>query len=328
MFETDLSAPRGQARVIRVDRARYHVVDSHGDDFQMTTTPAVARLQIAVGDYLHWGENETPALQPRETELSRSTNTHPFRQVLAANVHLVLLALPAPAGARPHVVERLAALGWASGAEPRFLITKSDLVTDSDLDAIATSLAQLGPGIPATFTSSESTSGIHGLAELIATAGTAVIIGHSGVGKSSIVNALMGTTDQVVGVTRSRDMKGRHTTSHRELITLPRGGCLIDTPGVRELGMDIERSDLERVFVEIADFAANCRFSDCTHRSEPGCAVLAAIDAGELETDRVQSMRHLEREMKHAESKREPQRRDKDREWNRKSREYRRARGH
>lgn len=321
------SSPR-LTRVIRIDRGHVRIAGGEGDDDRLPITPALAELHLAVGDYLQRTPDGQVELVPRTARLARATKTPPFTQVLAANVDIVFLALPLTAGARPHVIERLAALGWASGAQPHFLLTKADLVTTEVLIEMRLTIEQLAPGIPIVVTSVEEGSGIQEVRDLIAHSGTAVIIGHSGVGKSSVLNALLGFSAQAVGATRERDAKGRHTTTHRELVDVPTGGCLIDTPGLRELGMEVERRDLERVFGDVAELAAACRFADCTHAHEPGCAVVAAVDEGALDRDRLESMQHLEREARHNQAKRGPQQREKDREWTRRSREYRRARGH
>ncbi|WAB80532.1 ribosome small subunit-dependent GTPase A [Microcella daejeonensis] len=313
---------------MRVDRNRIRLTRLGCVETALPVTPALSALGLAVGDIVRFTPYGEIERLPRTSRLARATSAPPFTQVLAANIDVVLLALPAPAGPRPHVIERLAALGWASGAKPCFLVTKADLVTGEALAELRGAMEGLAPGIPIIVTSADDGSGVQELRDLIAQHGTAVIIGHSGVGKSSLLNALLGTDAQAVGATRERDLKGRHTTTHRELVELPGGGCLIDTPGVRELGMEVEAGDLERVFDDVAQVAAACRFSDCTHAHEPGCAVVAAVADGALDADRLSSMQHLEREARHHEAKRGPQQRDKDREWTRKSREYRRARGH
>lgn len=328
MTQNHPSPLRSPARVIRIDRGHVRVIGEDDDGLLLPMTPALAELHLAVGDYLQLTADGHVELLPRTARLARATRKPPFTQVLAANIDVVLLALPAPAGARPHVIERLAALGWASGAQPCFLVTKADLVAGEALAELRGAVEGLAPGIPIIVTSADEGSGVQEVRDLIAQHGTAVIIGHSGVGKSSLLNALLGTDAQAVGATRERDLKGRHTTTHRELVELPGGGCLIDTPGVRELGMEVEAGDLERVFDDVAQVAGSCRFSDCTHAHEPGCAVVAAVEAGALDADRLSSMQHLEREARHNEAKRGPHQRDKDREWTRKSREYRRARGH
>jgi ribosome biogenesis GTPase len=157
---------------------------------------------------------------------------------------------------------------------------------------------------------------------------TAVMLGHSGVGKTSLANRMTEGPDQAVAVTRERDGKGRHTTTHRQLHPLTGGsGWLIDTPGVRELGLSVDAEDLHLVFPEIEQLAQDCRFRDCSHTGEPGCALQAAIERGDLDPERLADHRQLAAEIDYAERSRGPAVRDKSREWTRHAREYRRARG-
>ncbi len=260
---------------------------------------ATAGLAACTGDWaaLDPGtagrEPRLVALLPRRTAIVRSSAARDSHgQVLAANVDTVVvavsLAVPLDAGR----LERLLALAWESGARPVVVLTKTDQAADP-AEAIAEAAAA-APGVEVVATSAVTGEGMDALAALLT--GTVVLLGASGAGKSTLGNALLGGGTLATGEVRDRDGKGRHTTVRRELLPLPGGGVLIDTPGLRGVGLHDAADGIEQVFAEIEELAGDCRFADCAHEAEPGCAVLAAIASGELPERRLTSYRKLLRE--------------------------------
>ncbi|MCL3860601.1 ribosome small subunit-dependent GTPase A [Actinotalea sp. K2] len=240
------------------------------------------------------------AVLPRRTVLSRAQVVagSSRQQVLAANADVVAVVegmLPAPVPGR---LERLLALAWASGAQPVVVLTKSDLVPDPR--AIAATVGMLTPGIEVLSTSAVDGEGLTALHGRLAAGSTLALVGASGAGKSTLLNALVAGADHPVMATAGlrSDGKGRHTTVTRELHLAPDGGAVLDTPGMRVIGLS-GREDLDEVFAEVPELARGCRFTDCTHRTEPDCAVLAAVRSGALPERRLTSYRKLQREIEH-----------------------------
>jgi ribosome biogenesis GTPase len=193
-------------------------------------------------------------------------------------------------------IERFLALAWESGAQPLVVLTKADLVPDPvTLGHLVQDVETTAPGVPVLPVSAALGEGLDVLAAVVA-GGTAVLLGQSGAGKSTLANALLGEDVMDVQAIRDVDGKGRHTTTTRNLLAMPGGGVLIDTPGLRGVGLWDAGSGVGQVFAEIEELGRDCRFHDCAHESEPGCAVLAAIDAGELPERRLESYRKLMRE--------------------------------
>ncbi len=257
-------------------------------------------LQPCAGDWL-WVEPGSPRgrihdLVPRATWLARQAAGPSGRaQPLAAHVDRVFLAMGLDRDFNPARLERLLALAWGSGAQPVVLLTKADLVEDplpyvSRLEGVA-------PGVPIHPLSVPRGWGLEVVRAHLGEGVTAVLLGSSGVGKSTVLNALLGTEARRTQSVRASDGRGRHTTSLRELFLLPEGGCLIDTPGLREVGLLAEASDLDRVFSDLEGFARDCRFRDCAHGDEPGCAVQAALAEGALDPARYAAFLRLRREV-------------------------------
>jgi ribosome biogenesis GTPase len=213
--------------------------------------------------------------------------------VLAANVDTVLIAMPVIPEPKPALVERLIALAWDSGATPVVVVTKTDLSPEAS--AIVADVAEAAPGVDVVPVNIVAEDGLSALSPYLAAGTTVCVLGRSGAGKSSLVNALMG--DEVLATADIRsDGKGRHTTSHRELFVLPGGTVVIDTPGLRSAGLWVSEESLERTFADIDELVAGCHFTDCAHRTEPGCAVLLAVADGRLPQRRLDSWHKLQRE--------------------------------
>jgi ribosome biogenesis GTPase len=227
----------------------------------------------------------------RWSELARRVPDSDQRQVLAGDVDLVLITVP---GDRPSVsrVERESVLAWESGARPLVVLTKSDLAPHD----LASRLEQRLVGVDVLVTSGVTGEGVAELAALLEPGRTAVLLGPSGAGKSTLVNALLGDARLETGAVRAADARGRHTTTARELVVLPRGGVLVDTPGLRSLGL-LGDDGIAAAFADVDDLAAGCRFRDCAHAGEPGCAVQRAVDDGTLDPARLESFRKLQREV-------------------------------
>ena len=233
------------------------------------------------------------SLLPRRTAVVRGgAGERSDGQVLAANVDHVLIT--ASLAAKPDVgrIERLLALVWESGAQQVVVLTKADVAYDPQ-GIVDVELA--APGVSVLAVSALTGEGMDVLAAVLA-GGSAALIGQSGVGKSTLTNALVGAEAMATGTAREVDEKGRHTTTTRELIPLPGGGLLIDTPGLRSVGLFGGESGLAQAFSDIEELAEDCRFGDCEHRTEPGCAVQAALANGSLPERRLESYRKLLRE--------------------------------
>ncbi len=234
-------------------------------------------------------------LLDRRTKLSRQqAGEKTGEQILAANVDAVVLVASLNKELNLRRIERYLTAVWESGARPVIALNKSDLADDAarlldDVEAIA-------PAVPVLATSAVTGDGVDEIASHLRMGETAVFVGSSGVGKSSLINRITGEDSQVVNDIRAADDRGRHTTTSRQMLVLPGRGVIIDTPGLRELQLWDGGNGASSVFADIEELAAACAFSDCRHEAEPGCAVRAAIDEESLDEDRFSSYRKLERE--------------------------------
>jgi ribosome biogenesis GTPase len=297
-FAEHLAAGLIPARVIGVDRGSCDVITADGP-LRAGTAPLASpdpMVAACTGDWAALRPGAAPevaALLPRRSSVVRaSASRSSHGQVLAANVDTAAVVVSAVERPKPGGIERLLALAWESGATPVVVATKVDQADDPA--PLLAELAALAPGAETVATSAVTGEGIDRLRGLLTA--TVVLLGRSGAGKSTLANVLMGADALATGAVRSQDGKGRHTTVRREMIPLPGGGVLIDTPGLRGVGLFDADEGLERVFAEIEELAADCRFADCGHRTEPGCAVQAAIESGELDRRRLDSYRKLQRE--------------------------------
>lgn len=239
------------------------------------------------------------AVLERRTALVRSTAARTSHgQVLAANVDTVLVTVSLAAPLTHGRTERMLALAWESGARPVVVLTKADAC--ADVTSAHSQVSEVAPGVDVLVTSAVTGQGRDTLAARAT--GTVVLLGPSGAGKSSLGNQLLGEDRLATGAVRDVDGKGRHTTAWRELVPLP-GGVLLDTPGLRAIGLHDAQDGLARAFADIEHLAPDCRFTDCAHVSEPGCAVLAAVEAGEVPQRRLESYRRLLRENAYAASR-------------------------
>ncbi len=240
---------------------------------------------------------------PRRTQLRRKAPADygaPV-QVLAANVDVVFVATSLNRDLNPRRLERFLATAWESGARPVVVLTKVDLAHDPVEVAVAEAqLEEVAVGVPVFATSAVSGDGLAAVRGFLGPGRTVALVGSSGVGKSTLANALLGEERLLVRAIREDDARGRHTTVGRELVAMPNGeGLLLDTPGLRELGLWDDGTGLDLAFADVAAAAESCRFSDCRHASEPGCAVRAAVEEGALGADRFEGWRRLEREERH-----------------------------
>ncbi|HET7388880.1 MAG TPA: ribosome small subunit-dependent GTPase A [Nocardioidaceae bacterium] len=233
-------------------------------------------------------------LLPRRTSVIRSTaGESSHGQVLCANVDVAALVVALQSLPTISKIERMLALAWQSGARPLVLLTKADLAADRD--QIAEDVRAVAPDVEVLCISATTGLGLGRLRALLAEPATVALLGSSGHGKSTLVNALVGA--EVLATRQIRaDGRGRHTSVRRELVVVPGGGALIDTPGLRGVGLFDAEDGLSRAFADVDALAGRCRFSDCSHAGEPGCAVAAAIESGQLALRRFESWQRLRRE--------------------------------
>jgi ribosome biogenesis GTPase len=279
------------ARVTRVDRGAADLLSGAGA-LRVDLTPELSGL--TVGDWVAVRDGEGAVILARRTAIVRAASDGESRaQALVANIDHVLIVIPAIPRPRLGMVERLVALAWDSGASPVVVVTKIDVSPDPD--TMSAEVAQAAPGCDVVLVSALTGEGMADVAAYDQPGRSLCLVGRSGAGKSTLANALLGVEAMEVTEVR-RDGKGRHTTTHRELLELPGGGVLIDTPGLRGVGMWIADDGVAQTFPEIESLVEQCRFNDCQHRTEPGCAVLAAVADGSVPQRRLDSWRKLGRE--------------------------------
>jgi ribosome biogenesis GTPase len=295
------------ARVGTEHRGAYVLLTEEGEQWAVPT----GRLRLdakegggdlpAVGDWVGYRLPErseravVQAVLPRRTKFSRNTAfTRTEEQVLAANVDVAFLTTALPDDLNLRRLERYLATAWESGARPVIVLTKTDL--SEDVDGAVAAVEAIAFGVPVHAVSAPYGQGVEELRAYLDGNRTAVLLGSSGVGKSTIVNALLGAETSETQEVRD-DGRGRHTTTRRELHLVPGGGILLDTPGIRELQLWDADEGLGEAFEDVEELAADCRFADCAHEGEPGCAVRRALTTGALPAERYESYRKLQREL-------------------------------
>ena len=225
-------------------------------------------------------------------------------QVVAANLDLALIVCALDRDYNPRRLERYLTLAWGSGIQPMVVLNKADLCPERDTLVAETEAVAAGAAVLAV--SAETGLGVDALRACLRPATTATLLGSSGVGKSTLINRLRGDSSLATGAVRPEDGRGRHTTTHREMIVLPSGALLIDNPGMREVGLLGVEEDLDASFADVAALARGCRFSDCRHDAEPGCAVRAALQDGSLDEGRYAGWRKLQKELAHLSAREDP----------------------
>ncbi len=252
------------------------------------------------------------AVLPRRTAfVRRAAGKRDVAQVLAANIDTVFLVMGLDGDYSPRRIERALVLAWESGAFPVVLLNKADLC--EDVPARRAEVEAVAPGVPVLAIAAKRGEGLDSLARWLAPGQTVALLGSSGVGKSTLVNRLLGREKQKTQEVLEADQRGRHTTSHRELIVLPGGALLLDTPGLREIQLWSDETGLQAAFEDVQELATRCRFTDCGHGAEPGCAVRAAVEEGRLDAARLSSFRKLQAELRALEIREDPLKRREER---------------
>jgi ribosome biogenesis GTPase len=300
------------ARVVGQDRASWSIQTISGPEQARLPSKSGIHPTPVVGDWVVVEPGPMPsdpwsilAVLPRRTILSRgAAGTGGGEQVLATNVDKVWIVhgLDMPLNLRR--LERYLTVIWNSGATPEIILTKADL--GGDLEATASKAQVAAMGAQVRCVSSQDSEALQVLRNSLASGCTVSLLGPSGVGKSTLVNLLAGETIAETGEVRAGDRKGRHTTVRREIFRIPGGALLLDTPGIRELRIGVLDEGLKEAFADIQDLAENCRFRDCRHEAEPGCAVLEAVENGNLDSGRMASFRKLQAEVAHEARKADP----------------------
>ncbi len=292
------------ARVTEQHRSGYKVTDGERE-FTVQSPAAWIRAgfrpeeRAAVGDWVRLDSTDDQILDllPRRSLFKRAAaGEHYKQQPIAANIDVVLVVTGLDGDFNPRRIERYLVLVMNSGAQPVVVLTKADRC--EEVDALRARLAEIeGGGVPVHAVNAKDATSVAELHAYLGPGSTAVLVGSSGAGKSTLTNTLLGIEKMKTAAVRGTDSRGRHTTTHRALIPLPQGGCLIDTPGMRELKLTGEEDLAETVFEDIEALAAGCKFRDCAHEAEPGCAVRAALERGEIDLGRWDNYRKLQGEL-------------------------------
>lgn len=291
------------ALVSRIDKGGITISKRPGDE-QLVIAAKSAR-RVVVGDMVAVDADagrieeifeRRSVFERRSPGVTRDTVATTSRP-LAANMDLVLVLQPLDRGVNPARLARELVLGWQSGAEPVVVLTKADLVDGQEAEEQRRLARSFAPGSRVLCVSSRSEQGLSELAELLGPGTIAALMGASGAGKSSLVNALAGHRVQLTAEVREGDLKGRHTTTAGQIVELSDGTLLIDTPGIRGVGLWAADEGFEHAFADLAPHVENCRFRDCSHTNEPGCGLLDAVETGAVDPLRLQVFHELAREL-------------------------------
>ena len=322
------------ARVVVQQRGLYEVVAECGE---LTATIGGKLAREAdeggypvTGDWVAIAARESEGAATIRSVLPRSSTFvrraagpgAPRGQVVAANADLALLVASLNGELNVRRIERYLAAAWESGAQPVIVLTKADMC--DEVEALKAQVDAIAFGVPVHAISALSGEGLEALRALLSPGKTAVLLGSSGVGKSTLVNALAGEDRMATRGISVDGQRGRHTTTHRELVLLPSGALILDTPGMRELGLWDAGAGVASAFADVEELMTQCRFTDCRHRSEPGCAIHAAIADGSLDADRWEAYGKLQRELTFEKGKHDPKVRAETRKvWLRRHKDYR-----
>lgn len=308
------------ARVLRHDSVSVAAAGPEGTITAVLSSPVGS---IAVGDWVGVTDEVVTSLLPRTSLLRRRAALADEEQPLAANVDLVLLVCGLDRPLKAGRIHRASALAWDAGARPLLVLSKADLAPTTDVSRVEAE----NPGLDVVMVSSRHGDGLERLREATKDL-TVVLLGESGAGKSTLVNALVGNDVSATGAVREGDSKGRHTTTARELHLVPSGGVLIDTPGLRAVGLWVDPDSINATFADVLETSEQCRFRDCRHDGEPGCAVADAVANGTVPNERFQAFLALRREAESAELRaNEAARRRQDRKFGRVAKDAQKRKG-
>jgi ribosome biogenesis GTPase / thiamine phosphate phosphatase len=305
------------ARVVSESKGSFQVFSQHGElasriSGKMRYRAGEENQYPAVGDWVVvqplFAEHKgiIHAVLQRKSKFSRKVaGERTEEQIVSANVDTIFIVSGLDGGRNLNLrrIERYLTLAWNSGATPVIVLNKVDLCPDPNL--YLRNIEDIAPGISIYLVSAKKQTGLDALRNYVTKGTTAAFLGSSGVGKSALINALLGIEKQEIGEVREDDRTGRHTTTKRQLLLLPEGGMVIDTPGMREIQLWAGEEDLQGTFHDIETLAKLCRFSDCSHNVDSGCAVRAAIDSGDLDPARLESYRKLQNELTYLASREE-----------------------
>lgn len=296
-------------RISRVERGECDILTAVGQiRAQSDSQRSQSSIAPVTGDWVTAVEQDEnwmiEAVLPRRTELvRRDPGEREAQQPLSANVDFVFLVHGFDRPFRAGKLERFLVLAWNAGATPVVVLAKADLADDEERAELPAVVAAVAPGVEVVVTSIETGEGLDRVSELLAPHLTGTMLGESGAGKSSLVNALLGNDVQETQEVRKGDAKGRHTTITRDLLILPNSGVLIDTPGIRAVGLWDAQDALDRVFADILELGEACKFRDCAHDGEPSCAVREAVESGSVDYRRLDRFRIMASELAESEQR-------------------------